>query len=266
MPELPEVETIRRQLARAIQGKTITRVRVVDARVIRAPAPAAFVRGLRGERISGVERKGKLLIFTLSGTKALCVHLKMTGQLLYPGNGERARVVFGFSDGTQLDFNDQRLFGELRLCDDWRTLEFIQKLGPEPRELTRAQFIQRCAAKKTKIKPLLMDQEFIAGVGNLYAAEALFRARLDPRRPAASLSDKEAGGLYDALTAVLNEAIAHGGSSVDDYVHVDGSKGGYNAYHAVYGKEGKPCAACGGKIMRSVQGGRGTYWCPRCQK
>ena len=186
MPELPEVETVKRELEKVVIGKKIIGVTIKNAVVIREPSPQAFVKGLIGASIKSVLRKGKLLILELSTGKSLTVHLKMTGQLVYPGNGLNCRVSFQLSDGKLLDFNDQRLFADLRLLDDWRELKFIQELGPEPFDLTEEKFNSMLFAKKTKIKPLLMDQAFISGIGNLYAAEALFRARINPERPAFS--------------------------------------------------------------------------------
>jgi len=266
MPELPEVETLKRELEKMVLGKKITEVCVHHPLVIRQPSVEKFKAGVTGATIKTILRKAKMLIFELSNGKSLAVHLKMTGQLIFPGSGEKARVVFHLSDGHTLDFNDQRLFGELRLLDDWHTLKFIQGLGPEPFEITQAQFGQMLASKKTKIKPLLMDQAFISGIGNLYAAEALFRAKIHPDRPAQSLTDKEKIALFKAINMVLHEAIRYGGSSVDDYVRLSGKPGGYKAYHTVYGREGKPCVVCKNLIQRTTSGGRGTYFCPRCQQ
>jgi formamidopyrimidine-DNA glycosylase len=186
MPELPEVETIKRDLEKVILGKKIIEVRVQNPAVIREPSVKEFKKGLEGVSFKAVLRKAKLLIIALSNGKFLAIHLKMTGQLVYPGDGKKSRVSFHFSDGKSLDFNDQRLFAELRLLDDWRSLKFIQGLGPEPFALTLEQFKRMLSLKKTKIKPLLMDQAFISGIGNLYAAECLFRAGIHPARPAQS--------------------------------------------------------------------------------
>ena len=190
----------------------------------------------------------------------------MTGQLVYPGNGKTSRVSFKFSDGKYLDFFDQRLFADLRLLDDWKELPFIQSLGPEPFNISAEQFKDMLSKKKTKIKPLIMDQTFISGVGNLYAAEALFRAKIDPKRPASSLSDKESALLLKETQATLREAIVHKGSSVDNYVQLTGLPGGYVKYHKVYDREGKPCIMCKTPIKRIALAGRGTYFCFKCQK
>jgi formamidopyrimidine-DNA glycosylase len=266
MPELPEVETIKRGLEKAVLGKKITEVCVHNPAVIREPAVDKFKKGLAGLGIKNIERKAKVLILELSNGKSLVIHLKMTGQLVYPGTGRDARVIFRLSDGKQLDFNDRRLFAELRLLDDWRKLKFIRELGPEPFEISLAGFKEMLSKKKTKIKPLLMDQTFISGIGNLYVAEALFRAGIHPGRPAVSLSDKEKEILFKEIKDTLTEAIQHRGSSVDQYVQLSGTPGGYASYHKVYGREGKPCPVCKAPIKRIALGGRGTYFCPRCQK
>jgi len=184
---------------------------------------------------------------------------------LIPG-GAKSRVVFKFSDGKILDFNDQRLFGELRLLDDWESLKFIQELGPEPLDLTLQEFKVLLDARKTKIKPLLMEQAFIAGLGNIYAAEILFRAKINPARAANSLTEREKDALLRQIKEVLRAAIKSGGSSVDDYVRLSGKKGNYVRYHRVYGRQEKPCFICQTPIKRIVLGGRGTFFCPQCQK
>jgi formamidopyrimidine-DNA glycosylase len=266
MPELPEVETIKRELEKAVLGKKITGVIVNNPKVIREPKQSDFIKGLTNVRVKNILRKGKLLILELSSGKSLAIHLKMTGQLIYPGSGKTSRVSFKLSDGKWLDFNDQRLFAEMRLINDWHNLKFIQGLGPEPFALSAGEFKQMLSNKKTKIKPLLLDQTFIAGVGNLYAAEALFRARVHPQRQALSLSDKEKEALFKEIKDTLREAVEHKGSSLDQYVQLSGSPGDYVKYHKVYGREGKPCLVCKTAIKRISLGGRGTYFCPKCQK
>jgi len=265
MPELPEVETIRRDLEKIIIGKKITKVCVHHPAVVREPGVEKFKKALTGVSVKRVLRRAKVLILELSNGKSLVIHLRMTGQLVYPGDGLKSRVSFHLSNGKIVDFNDQRLFGELRLMDDWRTLKFIQGLGPEPFDITAEQFKEMLAKKKTKIKPLLMDQAFVSGIGNLYAAEALFRAKIDPKRPAQQLSDREKEKLFQAIKRVLQEAIHYGGSSVDDYVRVSGERGDYARHPKVYGRDGKPCFVCKTIIKRTALGGRGTYFCPKCQ-
>jgi formamidopyrimidine-DNA glycosylase len=266
MPELPEVETIKRDLEKIIVGKKIVEVCVRHPAVIREPSVEKFKKGLEGSTVKNVLRKAKVLILELSNGKSLVIHLKMTGQLVYPGTGKNPRVIFHLSNGKSLDFNDQRLFAELRLRDDWRTLKFIQGLGPEPFDVTSDKFKKMLEDKRTKIKPLLMDQSFISGIGNLYASEILFRSRINPERPAKSLTDKEKETLFVRIKEVLHEAIRYGGSSIDDYVRVSGEKGNYVSQHQVYGRQGKPCLVCKTLIEKNSLGGRGTYFCPKCQR
>src|SRR3989338_11691290 len=244
MPELPEVETIKRELEKAILGKKITGVCVHHPLVIREPSVKKFKKGLTGVTIKNILRKAKVLILELSNGKALVIQLRMTGQLVYPGSGKAARVTFHLSNGKTLDFNDRRLFAELRLLDNGRDLKFIKGLGPEPFDITAGQFKEMFSKKKTKIKPLLMDQQFISGIGNLYAAEVLFRARIRPERPSSSLSNKEKETLFKEIKDTLSEAIKYKGSSIDQYVQLSGEQGSYVKFHKVYGREGKPCLVC----------------------
>ena len=279
MPELPEVETIKNDLQKTVLGEEITQVNIYNAKVIRQPAPRAFKKQLEGLQIKQILRRGKLLILELSNGKFLTVHFKMTGQLVLRQSLTAqnklsiysdlvkaiTRVTFCFSSGMVLDFNDQRLFGELRLIDAWKKLKFIRLLGPEPFDLTSVAFQDMLSKRKTKIKPLLLDQTFIAGIGNIYAAEILFRAKINPQRSAQSLIPQEQRVLYKEMKKVLKSAIQHGGSSVDDYVRVSGKNGDYARFHQVYGRAGKPCFICATPIKRIAQGGRGTYFCVQCQ-
>ncbi|MCM8780580.1 MAG: bifunctional DNA-formamidopyrimidine glycosylase/DNA-(apurinic or apyrimidinic site) lyase [Candidatus Omnitrophica bacterium] len=247
-------------------GKKIVEVLVNNPKVIKEPSKEGFIKALKNMTIKSVLRKAKLLILELSSGKFLVVHLKLTGQLIYPGNAKNFRVSFRLSDNKFLDFNDRRLLGELRIVDDWRNLDFIKELGPEPFDLSLKQFKEMLKSKNTKIKPLLMDQTFISGIGNLYAAEALFRAGIHPLRPASSLSDKEKELLFKEMHATLAEAIKYKGSSVDQYVQLSGQPGDYAKYHKVYGRQGQPCLVCKTSIKRIDLAGRGTYFCPKCQR
>ena len=266
MPELPEVETIKRDLEKVIIGKKISEVCVHHPLVIREPSVEKFKKGLTGATIKSILRRAKVLILELSNGKSLVIHLKMTGQLIYPGGKPGSRVGIHFAGDGMLDFNDQRLFGELRLLDNWKDFKFIKGLGPEPSQLSLVQFKEMLSKKKTRIKPLLLDQKFISGIGNIYAAEILFRARINPERAANSLSEKEKAIIFSRMQAVLQDAIKHGGSSVDDYVRLSGKQGNYSKYHQVYGREGKPCFVCKSMIKRIELGGRGTYFCSKCQR
>lgn len=266
MPELPEVETIKRELEKAVLGKKIIDVIVKNPSVIKESTKDKFINGLKNTAIKNILRKGKCLIFVLTNGKFLVIHLRMTGQLVYPGTSIQARVSFKLSGGKLLDFNDRRQLGELRLVDNWQEMRFFRELGPEVYDLTPEKFSQMFSEKSTKIKPLLMDQTFISGVGNLYAAEALFRACILPERAAKSLSEEEKQLLFQEIRGTLNEAIRHKGSSIDQYVQLSGEAGDYVKYHKVYGRENLPCIKCKTKIKRITLGGRGTYFCPKCQK
>ena len=266
-------------------GKEISDVIINNPKVIKEPSLGLFKKGLKGAKIARILRKGKVLILELSSGKSLVIHLRMTGQLVlrlpfstsperekrveglvYPGNAKNSRVSFRLSDNKILDYNDSRILGELRLLDNWRDLKFIRELGPEPFDLTLDEFKKMLSKKKTKIKPLLLDQKFMSGVGNLYAAEALFKSRIHPLRQASGLSNKEKENLFSAIKEILSDAIKHKGSSVDQYVTLTGEKGGYVSYHKVYDREDKPCYVCKALIKRIALAGRGTYFCARCQK
>lgn len=269
MPELPEVETIRRDLIRDVKGKKVKDVEVLNSKVIKEPSPSEFKRRIKGSSFRDFLRRAKVLAIKLSSGDYLVVHLRMTGQLVYSADKEKkARVIFDLSNGKYLSFNDQRLFAELRLVRDWQKLKFVKGLGPEPLEksFTAGKFGDMLKNKKTKIKPLLMDQTFIAGIGNLYAQEALFQAGILPGRAANKLNDAEVKKLYTAIQKVLHDAIRYHGSSVDEYVNGRGEKGEYHLRLKVYGREGKPCSRCKSKIKKVSMGGRGTCFCPKCQK
>ncbi|MFH1245247.1 MAG: bifunctional DNA-formamidopyrimidine glycosylase/DNA-(apurinic or apyrimidinic site) lyase [Candidatus Omnitrophota bacterium] len=269
MPELPEVETIRRDLGKDIRGKKITDVEIVNPTVIKEPAPAEFKRKLKDAVFEDFLRRAKVLAIRLSTGDFLVVHLRMTGQLIYSAKKEeKARVIFILSDGKYLNFNDQRLFAELRLVRDWQQLKFVRELGIEPldKEFSVEKFKEMLQNKKTRIKPLLMEQTFIAGIGNLYAQEALFLAGILPDRPANKLSNGEMEKLHDSIQQVLQEGIQCRGSSVDNYVNGRGEQGAYQLRLKVYDRAGKGCVNCRQKIQKVRIGGRGTCFCPQCQK
>lgn len=270
MPELPEVETIKRGLEAAICGRRIIDVVINNPKVIKAPSADRFSHLLKGMRISRIFRRGKVLIFSLSSKRHkelfLLIHLRMSGQLVYPGQGIKARVSFKLSNGKLLDFNDQRLLGELKVLKRLEDSLFLRRLGPEPFDLNSRDFTKMLSKRKTRIKPLLLDQSFISGIGNIYAAESLFRAKISPQRRAATLTYRQADRLLYSIIAVLKEAIKYKGSSVSQYVKSDGKQGRYALYHKVYNRKGKPCFSCRSKIERISLGGRGTYFCPQCQK
>ncbi|MBN2097147.1 MAG: DNA-formamidopyrimidine glycosylase [Candidatus Omnitrophica bacterium] len=269
MPELPEVETIRWDLTKDVKGKRIRDVEILNAKVIKEPKPAQFKSRLKGVCFVDFLRRAKVLGIRLSSGEYLVVHLRMTGQLVYSAcKEEKARVIFTLSDGKFLNFNDQRLFAELRLVKDWQDLKFLRQLGPEPleKDFTEPRFRQMLKGKKTKIKPLLMDQGFIAGIGNLYAQEALFLAGICPARAANALKVQEIKKLYQAIKQVLQEGIRYRGSSIDNYVNGRGKRGQYHLRLKVYGRDGEPCLTCKARIKKIQLAGRGTCFCPRCQK
>jgi formamidopyrimidine-DNA glycosylase len=268
MPELPEVETTRRSL-RDVVGARVTDVTVRERR-LRRPVARGFAAALRGRTITGIERRGKYLLFVLDDERVLLVHLGMTGSLCVMAAGtlpvRHDHVVIGFADGRQLVFNDPRRFGLLRLGRRDELAE-LRAVGPDPlasaptpdewRALTR---------RRTPIKSVLMDQRALGGVGNIYASEALFQAGVRPRRRAASLTRAELARLGQALREVLERAVAHGGSSISDFRDGNGNPGYFQIHHAVYDRAGQPCGRCAAPIKRVVVAGRSTFYCPRCQR
>jgi len=273
MPELPEVETIRQQLIKKIKGKKIKKVEVKLARMINVPA-LEFERLVRGTEIKDIRRRAKLLIIDLSNDWSIVIHLKLTGQLIYDGREGigKPHIIYTFEDGHELKHYDFRLFGWAKLIKTNEIEKFLEKenYGPEPldKNFTLEVFKNLLKQKpRAKIKPLLMDQTFIAGVGNVYAQEACFYARVLPTRIVATLTDKEIRDLYKGLIEILKSSTARRGSSVDTYVDISGEQGGYVPYLKVYGRAGKKCVRGDGGIIKQIKlGGRGTCYCPVCQK
>lgn len=265
MPELPEVETVKRELEKTVLNRRIIKVIVNNAKVIRQPEVSEFCKELTGAAIKKIFRKGKVLIFELSNKKFLIIHFRMSGWFSYGLREEKARVVFQLSKDSYLNYMNQRLLGELRLINNWQDSKFIQSLGPEPLNLSLGQFKQIIQHKKKSIKPLLMEQNLIAGVGNIYAQEALFLSGIHPQRAANSLSDLELKLLHRKLITVLKEGIKYRGSSINSYRNTAGDKGGMEQRLKVYGKKGMSCLACGGKIKKIIISGRGTCFCDVCQ-
>ena len=269
MPELPEVETIRRDLGDQLVGRSIVGVVVGWEGCVDRPSVDAFCEQIAGRRIEDVGRRGKFLIFTLSGGKSLLAHLRMTGSLLLKEAADpwetHARLAFQLDDGRELRFVSVRKFGRLYVVD--RPDEVVGDLGPEPlaENFDLEAFCQLFDNRRGMIKPLLLNQRFMAGLGNIYVDEALFRVGIHPRRTADSLTPDELGGLYVTIRDVLWEAIANEGTSRSDYVRPDGSQGTQQERLLVSGRAGDPCPHCGTEIERIVVGGRGTYICPRCQ-
>ena len=273
MPELPEVETIRRDLASSIEGETIRRCEVYLPRLITCPDCDSYVALLEGARILEVGRRGKYLVFKLDKPWEWIVHLGMTGALLLSEEGSPApkhtHIVLHLTRPRLLRYVDPRTFGESAVvpAGDYTALRGLARMGPEP--LDRAftvKALERAMATRAKVKSALLDQSRVAGIGNIYADEALFRARIDPARPAETLDPEELGRLLKAIKTVLREAIDKRGSSVVDYVDASGRQGSFQRSHRVYRREGQPCTVCGTPIQRQVIAGRSSHWCPACQK
>jgi len=299
MPELPEVENLRSGLARVIIGQkilevTVTKPKLVSGkgtlRIASQSKKSEFLKGIKGERFTAVERRAKNLIFKLSHEKVLLVHLKMSGQFVYKplknsktvsgGHpielsetelpNKHSHAIFKLEHGT-LYYNDTRMFGYLLYYKNTKTFEsenHFALLGLEPlsSEFTTAYFRDRLKEKTGKIKAVLMDQKIVTGLGNIYADESLHEARIRPDRNSSSLSVSEINKLYEAITRIIRRAIKVGGSSVATYRLLDDTRGNYAREHKVYGKAGKMCVNCGKPLKKTIITGRTTIFCPSCQK
>lgn len=285
MPELPEVETIRRDLERVLLGKEILGVQVRTPRLVRTD-PGELVAVLVGKYINRITRRGKLLQFHIAGEdRVMHVHLKMTGQLMcqVPGGliagghpsakidhlpNAYTHVVFEFDEETTLFFNDLRTFGYVALLTPAAHEQALAAFGPEPLDehFTRAHFFDALKGKRA-IKAVLLDQTVIAGIGNIYADEICFRARVRPSRRTDTLTAQEKARLYNAMRTIIKKAVEKRGTTFSNFVDATGKKGGYMPYLMVYGRKGERCLRCGSQtITKSVVAGRGTHTCPLCQK
>lgn len=287
MPELPEVETVRRGLADLIIGKVVTS-ESHDTEKGFPNAEADVKEFLLGATITDVRRRAKVLMIDLSTGYSLLIHLKMTGQLVFVGDtrfgaghpndslvndlpDKSTRVTLTFTDDSKLFFNDQRKFGWMRLMPtvEIPNIDFMQKVGPEPLadDFTPKEFMQRFARRsKTNIKAALLDQSIVAGVGNIYADESLWGAKLHPKRLVGSVTEQEFTTLFHELREVMNLAVEKGGSSNHTYVNAEGKKGSYMDFARVFRREGLPCPRCGTTIEKLRVAGRGTHVCPHCQQ
>lgn len=271
MPELPEVETIRRQLAPVLEGRTLKRVEISDYRWTLPAPPELIAAELTAARVERLGRLGKYMIWELDRDRHLLVHLRMTGALLVdpPEEPPHARVRFELDDGRVVHYVDPRRFGTgtLLLGTEARDRYLASRLGAEPftPEFTAAYLRAQARGRSAPIKSFILDQRRIAGVGNIYADEALHRARIHPLRPAGELK----GAQWEALKRAIEEALSAGidakGASIDDYRHVDGARGTFQDLFLVHTRAGEPCFTCGTEIRKLVVGGRGTYVCERCQ-
>jgi formamidopyrimidine-DNA glycosylase len=286
VPELPEVETVRRGLFELIVGKTVKSI-ASDTPKSFPNAQKDVVSFLIGAAITDIRRRAKVLIIDLNNDYSLLIHLKMTGQLVFVGDvrfgaghpsdslvnalpDTSTRVTFVFEDGSQLYFNDQRKFGWVRLMPriEIPNIDFMKRVGPEPLEadFTAKEFAERFKRRaKTNIKAAILDQSVIAGVGNIYADESLWGAKIHPQRLVSSIKPKEFEKLYTELRAVMSLAIEKGGSSNHTYVNAEGKKGSYMDFARVFRREGLPCPRCGTTIEKLRVAGRGTHICPFCQ-
>lgn len=283
MPELPENETIKRGLQKYVAGHKVQRVDVRLPKIVKE----GDVKKLVGGKMVRARRFGKSIVMDFDNGWSVASHIKLTGQWVYdgPNKPKRAKVseeyvdglpnkyshvIFYLDCGGKLYYNDVRQFGWLRVVktDDVPNIKFIKELGPEPLDgLTLDKFREILKGRNTKVKVLLMDQKKIGGVGNIYANDALFLARIDPRRPAKSLSGREVEKLYKAIDEVLKRGLKYGGATELNYVNALGEEGAYQDHFLAYGKEGQPCPRnCGGTFKKITLGGRGTYFCEHCQK
>lgn len=273
MPEMPELETIKRSLEPHIKGKKIKKITPLLDRQIKWPTPGEFIFHLLFHTIKSVERRGKYLILSMDNDILLIFHLRMTGQVVYcPENAPTpnyARIVFDFLDGSSLVYADSRTLGTIYAVkpdEIWR-IKGLNELGPEPLsdDFTMEYLKKILASKKGSIKSFLLDQSLIAGLGNIYVDEALFLAGIHPVRSPESITQDEAEKLYGSINKVIADGIRDGGTTFRDYRDGNGEKGSHQENLFVYGRDGKPCRKCGEIILKTRVGGRGTHFCPNCQ-
>ena len=273
MPELPEVETVRAQLEPAIVGRRFETVEILDPRVVRPADPAAVAAELEGRRVAAVERRGKYLVVRFESGLVLLVHLRMTGSFRHGRRGTLAddpyrRVVVSLDDGADVVYRDVRRFGTWALLTSDELPSYLAlRLGDEPleRRFTARALAARLAARRAPVKAVLLDQRALAGMGNIYADEALWRARLHPLIPARELSEDDVRRLHRAVRAALHAGIRRHGATLRDYAAPDGAAGSMQREFRVYGRGGDPCDRCRTPIEKTRVAGRGTWYCPGCQ-
>ncbi len=281
MPELPEVETVARGLRRTLLGRRILSVRLGKTDFI--DDPAALEEHLPGRQIEAVDRYGKFMLLRLSAVNggasppangdaapaALLVHLGMTGQLapnpaIEPCE-KHTHACFLLDDARELRYTDTRRFGRIAYLSGEPLAEELRRFGSDPLEISKEEFVEQTRARRARIKALLLDQSFLRGVGNIYADESLWRAKIHPARLGATLSRKQAATLHRVLREILKKAIALRGSSISDFLDAEGQPGEYQRHHRAYGREGQGCHRCGATIRRAIVAGRSSYFCPECQ-
>jgi formamidopyrimidine-DNA glycosylase len=274
VPELPEVETVRRQLAPVLEGRRLDRVEIADERLTRPLDPGSVARELEGERIREVGRRGKYLVVRFESGRALLIHLRMTGSLRHAPAGTLPddpyrRAVARLDDGSDVAYRDVRRFGTWLLLEPREVDEYVDaRVGREPLdgEFRARHLIERLANRRAPVKAAILDQRTVAGIGNIYADEALWRARIHPLRPARELEPDEVRALHRAIRKALEHGIARQGSTLRDYALPDGTSGRMQREFKVYDREGEPCDRCGTPIEKIRVAGRGTWYCPTCQQ
>jgi formamidopyrimidine-DNA glycosylase len=273
MPELPEVETVRRRLEPALVGRRFERVAIDDPRLVRPYEPAEVAAELEGERVAALERRGKYLVVRFESGRVLLIHLRMTGSLLHSADGSlpddpHRRAVVRLDDGSDVAYRDVRRFGTWLLLEPAEAEPYLEtRVGDEPLDalFTAARLGERLAGRRTSLKAALLDQRTLAGMGNIYVDEALWRARLNPLRPANGLDRAELRRLHRGIRAALEHGLARQGSTLRDYRLPDGSGGSMQEEFRVYGRRDEPCDRCGTPISRTQVAGRTTWYCPTCQ-
>jgi formamidopyrimidine-DNA glycosylase len=273
VPELPEVETVRSQLEPALVGRRFEHVEILDSRLVRPFDPEPVAAELSGERVAAVERRGKYLIFRFESGRVLLIHLRMTGSLLHAPAGTLAddphrRAVVRLDDGSDVAYRDVRRFGTWLLLEPGEAEPYLaQRLGEEPLgpAFSAAELGRRLRGRRAPVKAVLLDQRSLAGMGNIYADEALWRARLRPLRPAGTLDSNEVRRLHRAVRRALLVGIERQGATLSDYRTPDGGSGSMQREFKVYGRTGEPCDRCGAPIEKARIAGRGTWYCPVCQ-
>jgi len=273
VPELPEVETVRRRLAPVLEGRVFERVEITDPRLTRPLDPLEVARELEGERVAVVDRRGKYLIVRFESGRALLVHLRMTGSFLHSANGladdAHLRAVVRLDDGSDVAYRDVRRFGTWLLLEPEEVEAYVdERVGREPlAEAYRAKHLaEKLNGRRAPVKAAILDQRTVAGVGNIYADEALWRARIHPLTPAAALGPEEVKALYRGVRESLRAGIRRQGSTLRDYRLPNGDEGGAQHEFKVYGRGGEPCERCGTPIDKIRVAGRGTWYCPTCQR
>jgi formamidopyrimidine-DNA glycosylase len=274
VPELPEVETVRASLEPFLVGRTMTKVDIRDARLTRPFDPADVGRSLEGQRVKAVERRGKYLIVRFGSGSVLLVHLRMTGSFRHvpagrPGGDPYERAVVTLDDGSDVIYRDVRRFGTWLVVDSSELDTYLAaRIGREPlqRGFGPAALAARLANRRAPVKAAILDQRTVAGLGNIYADEALWRARIHPLKPAGEVGPDEVRALHRGVRAALRMGIARQGATLRDYAQPDGRRGSMQDEFKVYGREGEPCPRCGTPIEKTRAGGRGTWYCPSCQR